>query len=123
MVERELDVRGLRKPDKHPPIFSSRTSIRQSCQAGQASGDLHRVLALPGVVRVNNHDPKHPGHEFAADYPGSYGWEYVESAPRVWLPRRARRRFSAGRSGLRYLTVHRRREAPVLETPPVGTAQ
>ena len=36
----------------------------------------------------------------------------------VWLPRRSRRRFSAGAHGLRYLTVHQRRQALVLEAPP-----
>jgi quercetin dioxygenase-like cupin family protein len=35
----------------------------------------------------------------------------------LWLPRRARRQFSAGPDGLRYLTVHKRRQALVLEAP------
>jgi uncharacterized protein (DUF2249 family) len=34
----------------------------------------------------------------------------------VWLPRRSRREFSAGPGGLRYLTVHQRRQSLVLET-------
>jgi quercetin dioxygenase-like cupin family protein len=34
----------------------------------------------------------------------------------VWLPRRSRRQFTAGPSGLRYLTVHRRRRSLVLDT-------
>lgn len=41
----------------------------------------------------------------------------------VWLPRRSRRRFSAGAHGLRYLTVHRRRQALVLEAPPQRAAR
>ena len=32
----------------------------------------------------------------------------------VWLPRRSVRGFTAGPDGLRYLTVHRRRQAPTL---------
>src|SRR5690625_1231292 len=32
----------------------------------------------------------------------------------LWLPKRSRRAFRAGPEGLRYLTVHRRREALVL---------
>jgi quercetin dioxygenase-like cupin family protein len=32
----------------------------------------------------------------------------------VWLPRRSRRRFTAGPSGLRYLTVHQRRRSLTL---------
>jgi uncharacterized protein (DUF2249 family) len=35
----------------------------------------------------------------------------------VWLPRRSRRAFRAGADGLRYLTVHKRRHALVLEPP------
>lgn len=34
----------------------------------------------------------------------------------VWLPRRSRRQFTAGPDGLRYLTVHQRRQALVLGT-------
>lgn len=33
----------------------------------------------------------------------------------VWLPKRSRRQFAAGPAGLRYLTVHQRRRALVLE--------
>jgi len=35
----------------------------------------------------------------------------------LWLPRRSRRKFSAGPQGLRYLTVHRRRKALDLQPP------
>jgi quercetin dioxygenase-like cupin family protein len=35
----------------------------------------------------------------------------------VWLPRRSRRGFVAGPEGLSYLTVHRRRQALVLDPP------
>lgn len=192
MPELELDVRSLPKPDKHPAIFAAYDSL----SAGEA------------FVLVNNHDPKHLHDEFELDHPGSYGWEYVESGPKVWririgklastplprvltnttaadpgvadvtgavwklqmrdrgldsniialapntgidahvgadldvlihvldgsgrlitelgafdltpgdvvwLPRRSRRQFSAGPRGLRYLTVHQRRQALVLE--------
>ncbi len=40
----------------------------------------------------------------------------------VWLPRRSRRQFTAGPEGLRYLTVHQRRQALVLDAPPSRTA-
>ncbi len=41
----------------------------------------------------------------------------VELTPGVllWLPKRSRRAFRAGAEGLRYLTVHRRRESLVLQ--------
>jgi quercetin dioxygenase-like cupin family protein len=41
----------------------------------------------------------------------------------VWLPRRSRRAFTAGPGGLRYLTVHQRRQALVLTGGPVGVAR
>ncbi|ONH33495.1 cupin 2 conserved barrel domain protein [Pseudofrankia asymbiotica] len=39
----------------------------------------------------------------------------------LWLPRRSRRRLAASHEGLRYLTVHRRRQALVVgSAPPPG---
>ncbi|MER2091163.1 MAG: DUF2249 domain-containing protein, partial [Saccharopolyspora rectivirgula] len=49
----------------------------------------------------------------------------VELAPGalVWLPRRSKRAFKAGPGGLRYLTVHQRRQALVLEPAPARAAR
>ena len=197
MSEPELDVRPLRKPDKHPTIFAAYDDL-------SAGGSF---------VLVNNHDPRHLHDEFETEHAGSYGWDYVESGPRtwririskltrtplprvlvdtttldvstteadatgalwkldvrerdldsnvialppdgtieahdgpdldvmihvlsgtgeltrehgsidlhpgvlVWLPKRSRRAFTAGPDGLRYLTVHRRRQALVLQSRP-----
>jgi len=191
----ELDVRGMRKPDKHPTIFAAYTDL----PVGGA------------FVLVNDHDPQHLHEEFEADHPGSYDWEYLNREmrnwrikitklagtplPRIlvdtttitadptaadasgaawklqarerdldsniialppggtidahagpdldvlihvlagsgqlatelgtidltpgallWMPRRSRRQFTAGDQGLRYLTVHQRRQALVLDT-------
>ncbi|OBH02405.1 MULTISPECIES: DUF2249 domain-containing protein [unclassified Mycobacterium] len=68
MADNELDVCGLRKPDKHPTIFAAFGAL--------AVGD--------SLVLVNNHDPKHLRDEFDADHPGGYGWEYLDKGPRVW---------------------------------------
>jgi len=68
MAEQELDVRPLRKPDKHPAIF-------------QAYADL---AVNSSFVLVNNHDPKHLHQEFDTDHPRSYGWMYVADGPDVW---------------------------------------
>lgn len=189
-----LDVRPMRKPDKHPAIFAAYDDL----PVGES------------FVLVNDHDPKHLREEFEADHPGSHGWEYLRTEPRdwqikitkmtstplprllvdsttlvdidpasdaagavwklaarkrdldaniialppggtidahtgpdldvlvnilagsgrlnteqgeveltagalVWLPRRSLRAFTAGAEGLRYLTVHQRRQALVLE--------
>jgi uncharacterized protein (DUF2249 family)/quercetin dioxygenase-like cupin family protein len=194
--EQELDVRPLRKPDKHPTIFAAYDAL----SAGAS------------FVLVNDHDPRHLRDEFEADHAGSYDWEYLSREPRnyririrklsatplprtlvntrsiaeagggdmdvagalwkldvrerdldsnvvaippgggidshqgpdldvlvhvlagsgtlttelgaavtlepgalLWMPRRSRRAFRAGDEGLRYLTVHRRRQALVLD--------
>ena len=68
MPDQELDVRTLRKPDRHPEIFRA-------------------FEALPvgeSFVLVNNHDPRHLHEEFEADYPGGYGWEYLARGPDAW---------------------------------------
>jgi uncharacterized protein (DUF2249 family) len=68
MSDNELDVRPLRKSDKHPAIFA-------------AYGGLPVGRSF---VLVNNHDPKHLHEEFEADHAGSYDWQYVEKGPTVW---------------------------------------
>ena len=68
MADNELDVRQLRKPDKHPTVFAT--------YAGLSVGE--------SFVLVNNHDPKHLHDEFEADHAGSYGWEYLEKGPAIW---------------------------------------
>lgn len=200
-TDHELDVRTLRKPDKHPAIFAAYGAL-------PAGGSF---------VLINDHDPKHLHDEFEADHAGSYRWEYLATEPRnwrikitkltaaplprmvvdtaeviasdtqpdvagavwklqarerdldsnvialppggtidahngpdldvlihvlggsghlttergvlelrpgvlLWLPRRSRRQFNAGPDGLRYLTVHQRRQALVLDTSRTGTA-
>jgi uncharacterized protein (DUF2249 family) len=68
VADNELDVRQLRKPDKHPTIFACYTE-----------------LPIGGsFVLVNNHDPKHLRVEFEMDHPGSYQWEYLEKGPQAW---------------------------------------
>lgn len=200
MDEHELDVRPLRKPDKHPAVFKAYADV----PPGEA------------LVLVNDHDPRHLRDEFEIEHPGGYAWEYVARdrgawriritklastpLPRVladtsalgepaadatgvtwklqmrerdldsnvialapgagiaahagpdvdvlihvlagsgqlstelgtlalragslvWLPRRSRRQLTAGPDGLRYLTVHQRRQALTLITAPAGAAR
>ena len=195
MVNDVLDVRPLRKPDKHPTIFAAYNALDHG----------------ESFVLVNNHDPIHLREEFETEHPDSYDWAYLESGPRewririrkltssplprllcdttrlttsdsdatgavwklqmrerdldsniirlppagtidlhagpdldvlihiltgtgqlttemgsipltagslLWLPRRSRRQFTAGPDGLTYLTVHQRRQALTLTSPP-----
>ncbi len=68
MTDQELDVRTLRKPDKHPAIFQAYDAL--------AVGE--------SFVLVNNHDPRHLRDEFDTDHPGSYGWDYLARGPGAW---------------------------------------
>ena len=56
-----LDVRAVRKPDKHPQIFEQFNAL--------AVGE--------SFVLINNHDPKHLREEFATDHPGEFSWQYL----------------------------------------------
>lgn len=63
-----LDVRGMRKPDKHPTIFAT-----------------YADLPVGGAfVLVNDHDPRHLRDEFETRYEGGYGWEYLNRQTRDW---------------------------------------
>lgn len=70
-----LDVRGMRKPDKHPTIFAT-------------FGDL---AVGESFVLVNDHDPKHLHDEFEAEWPGGYDWEYLNQEMRDWQIRITRK--------------------------------
>lgn len=74
VVENELDVRPIRKPEKHPTIFARFAALT----VGEA------------FVLVNNHDPVHLHDEFERDLPGSYDWEYLEAGPQLWRIRISR---------------------------------
>ena len=68
MSREELDVRVLRKPDKHPAVF----------------GRFDALGVGESFVLVTNHDPRHLRDEFEAGQPGSYGWNYLDQGPDIW---------------------------------------
>jgi|SRR5680860_525244 len=68
MADQELDVRPLRKPEKHQVIFQTYDAL--------ATG--------ASFVLVNNHDPKHLREEFDTDHPDGYGWDYLAKGPEAW---------------------------------------
>ena len=68
MPDFELDVRQLRKPDKHPAIFDA----------------YDRLPVSAAFVLINNHNPRHLRDEFEIEHPGSYGWEYLDKGPEAW---------------------------------------
>lgn len=74
MPDQELDVRPLRKPDRHPEIFRAFEAL----EVGES------------FVLVNNHDPRHLHEELEADYSGGYEWEYLERGSAAWRIRISR---------------------------------
>ncbi len=68
MGDRQLDVRPLRKPEKHPAIFGA--------YAGLAVGE--------SLTLVNDHDPRHLHDEFEVEHPGGYTWEYLARDQGDW---------------------------------------
>jgi uncharacterized protein (DUF2249 family) len=63
-----VDVRALECTDRHALIFST--------FGGLAAGQ--------GLELINDHDPKPLRNVFQAQYPGKFGWEYLEQGPRTW---------------------------------------
>jgi uncharacterized protein (DUF2249 family)/quercetin dioxygenase-like cupin family protein len=70
-----LDVRGMRKPAKHPRIFQYFDSL--------AVGE--------SFVLINDHDPQHLHDEFETDHYGEYDWQYLRRGPewQIQITRRA----------------------------------
>jgi uncharacterized protein (DUF2249 family) len=71
----QLDVRSLPPPQRHALIF-------ETCG---------KLTAGDAVILVNDHDPKPLYYQFQAEYPGRYGWDYVEAGPQVWKVRITRK--------------------------------
>src|SRR4051812_6669093 len=63
-----LDVRPLRKPDKHPTIFR----LYDDLGVGES------------FVLINNHDPLHLREELEIEYTAGFGWDYLDSGPQEW---------------------------------------
>src|SRR5262249_2563122 len=63
-----VDVRTIAPRERHPLIFSTFRAL-----AGGQSMEL-----------VNDHDPKPLYHQFQAELPGRFGWDYLEAGPETW---------------------------------------
>ena len=66
--EKQLDVRPIPPPQKHPTIFNTFDSL--------GSGE--------SFVLINDHDPKPLYYQFQAEHPGEFQWDYLEQGPDVW---------------------------------------
>jgi uncharacterized protein (DUF2249 family) len=63
-----IDVRQIAPRDRHPLIFSTFRSL--------ASGQAMEL--------INDHDPAPLHHQFQAELPGGFSWEYLETGPAQW---------------------------------------
>lgn len=77
---RELDVRGVPPPQRHPLIFQTFEALRP----GEA------------FVLINDHDPKPLYYQFQYERPGQFTWVYLEQGPEVWRVRIGRAAPSVG---------------------------
>lgn len=63
-----VDVRSIPPRQRHPLIFSTFAGL----PAGAA------------MELVNDHDPQPLHHQFAAEWPNAFDWQYLERGPEVW---------------------------------------
>jgi uncharacterized protein (DUF2249 family) len=63
-----IDVRTIAPRDRHPLIFSTFGSLA----AGEA------------LELVNDHDPRPLYHQFNAQVPGQFAWQYLQAGPDLW---------------------------------------
>lgn len=69
--DRILDVRSEPPVSRHAVIF-----------------ETFEVLAPgAGFQLVNDHDPKPLYYQLAAEQPGTFTWDYLESGPVIWRVR------------------------------------
>ncbi|MEO5918125.1 MAG: DUF2249 domain-containing protein [Candidatus Limnocylindrales bacterium] len=66
-----LDVRSEPPVRRHAIIFET----------------FETLDAGTGFVLVNDHDPKPLYYQLAAEQPGTFTWDYLESGPVVWRVR------------------------------------
>lgn len=64
----QIDVRALECTDRHALIFST----------------FGRLSPGAALELINDHDPAPLRNVFQAQYPGKFGWEYLEKGPSAW---------------------------------------
>jgi uncharacterized protein (DUF2249 family) len=63
-----IDVRTIAPRERHPLIFSTFAAL----EPGHA------------MELVNDHDPRPLFHQFNAQLPGQFSWDYLETGPDTW---------------------------------------
>ena len=63
-----VDVRQVVPRERHPLIFST----------------FRKLAPGQSMELVNDHDPRPLYHQFQAEVPGKFAWDYLESGPETW---------------------------------------
>lgn len=94
-----LALHVLTKPKKQAPApvapeHSVDLEVRHLVPAERHKLILETCTKLPkghAIVLINDHDPKPLYYQFEAEYPGQFGFAYLESGPTVWRVQIARK--------------------------------
>lgn len=81
--EQTLDVRTEPPSRRHVVIFEM----------------FEALVPGAGFELVNDHDPKPLYYQLAAEQPGAFTWDYVETGPTVWRVRIGRTGTAAPTTG------------------------
>jgi uncharacterized protein (DUF2249 family) len=65
---KQLDIRPVPPPQKHPTIFNTFDSLENG----------------EGFILINDHEPRPLYYQFQAERPGQFQWNYLEQGPEVW---------------------------------------
>ena len=63
-----IDVRQIPPPQRHTTIF----------------GQFDELLPGEAVQIVSDHDPRPLHYQLETNFPGQFGWDYLEQGPDVW---------------------------------------
>lgn len=74
-VVSQLDVRSEPPARRHELIFAT----------------YHALESGEAFTLVNDHDPKPLYYQFAADHPGEFAWDYLDTGPQTWRVRIAKK--------------------------------
>jgi len=65
---KQLDVRQIPPPQKHPAIFKTFDSLEKG----------------ESFILINDHEPRPLYYQFEAERSGQFQWDYLEQGPDVW---------------------------------------
>ncbi len=74
-MDRNLDVRAVALPERHPTIFRN----------------LDELKTGESLTLINDHDPKPLSYQLQAERPEQFDWQYLQQGPKEWKVKITRR--------------------------------